>query len=126
MEVKVTLKPGQNGTKHLVEHYGDQLICVRYRYDKVKRKRYKTVELIIDEQAWIEGYQMSPHVVPRREPIGPVLVKTDYHEVKLRNAAKEAGGQWYPKEKAWKLPYDTAIALGLDQRILRFLKDGEQ
>jgi hypothetical protein len=23
MEVKVTLKPGQNGTKHLVEQYGD-------------------------------------------------------------------------------------------------------
>ncbi len=42
MEVKVTLKPGQNETKHLVEHYGDQLLCVRYRYDKVKRKRYKT------------------------------------------------------------------------------------
>ena len=126
MEVKVTLKPGQNGTKHLVEQYGDQLICVRYRYDKVKRKRYKTVELIIDEQAWIEGYQMPPHVVPLREPIGPVLVKIDYHEVKLRNAVKEAGGQWYPKEKAWKLPYDTAIALGLDQRILRFVRDGEQ
>jgi len=53
-------------------------------------------------------------------------VKINYHEVKLRNAAKEAGGQWYLKEKAWKLPYDTAIALGLDQRILRFLKDGEQ
>lgn len=125
MEVKVTLKPGQNGTKRLVEQYGDQLICVRYRYDKVKRKRYKTIELIIDEQAWIEGYQMPPHVVPRREPIGPVLVKINYHEVKLRNAAKEAGGQWYPKEKVWKLPYDTAIALSLDQRILRFLRDGE-
>jgi hypothetical protein len=82
MEVKVTLKPGQNGTKRLVEHYGDQLICVRYRYDKLKRKRYKTIELIIDEQAWLEGYRMPPHVVPRREPIGPVLVKINYHEVK--------------------------------------------
>jgi hypothetical protein len=50
IEVKITLKPGQNGTKRLVEQYGDQLICVRYRYDKVKRKRYKTIELIIDEQ----------------------------------------------------------------------------
>lgn len=64
MEVKVTLKPGQNGTKHLVEHYGDQLVCVRYRYDKVKRKRYKTIELIIDEQAWIEGYRMPPTLYP--------------------------------------------------------------
>lgn len=126
MEVKVMLKPGQTGTKHLVEQYGDQLICVRYRYDKVKRKRYKTIELIIDEQAWLEGYRMPPHVVPRHEPIGPVLVKINYHEVKLRNAAKEAGGQWCPKEIAWKLPYDRVIALGLDQRILRFLGDEEQ
>ncbi len=126
MEVKVTLKPGQNGIKRLVEHYDDQLVCVRYRYDRLKRKRYKTIELIIDEQAWIKGYRISPHVVPRHEPIGPVLVKINYHEVKLRNAAKEVGGQWCPKEKAWKLPYDTAIALGLDQRILRFLRDGEQ
>jgi hypothetical protein len=44
MEVKVTLKPGQNGTKRLVEQYGDQLVCVRYRYGKLKRKRYKTIK----------------------------------------------------------------------------------
>jgi hypothetical protein len=37
---------------------------VRYRYDKVKRKRYKTIELIIDEQAWIEGYRMPPTLYP--------------------------------------------------------------
>ena len=59
----------------------------------------QNIELIIDEQAWLEGYRMPPHVVPRHEPIGPVLVKINYHEVKLRNAVKEAGGQWYPKER---------------------------
>jgi hypothetical protein len=53
-------------------------------------------------------------VVPRYELLGPVLVKINYHEVKLRNAVKEMGGQWQPKEKAWKLLYDTAIELGLD------------
>jgi hypothetical protein len=57
--------------------------------------------------------------------LGPVLVKVNYHEVKLRNAVKEAGGQWQPKEKTWKLPYDTAIELGLDQRIVKFLGNGE-
>ena len=57
MEVKVTLKPGQNGTKRLVEQYGDQLVCVRYRYDKVKRKRYKTIELIINRHF---GYVLRP------------------------------------------------------------------
>jgi hypothetical protein len=37
----------------------------------------------------------------------------------------EVGGQWQPKEKAWKLPYDTAIELGLDQRIVNFLGNDE-
>ena len=38
MKARVTLKPGQKGTKKLVERYGDALVCVRYRYDPVKRK----------------------------------------------------------------------------------------
>ena len=52
MKVKSTLAPGTKGTKQLTEQYGDQLICVRYRYDETKQKRYKTVELIVDEQEW--------------------------------------------------------------------------
>jgi hypothetical protein len=52
MKVKSTLAPGRKGTKQLTEQYGDQLVCVRYRYDEVKQKRYKTVELIVDEQDW--------------------------------------------------------------------------
>ncbi len=37
MEVKATLIPSQAGTQHLVKEYGDQLVCVRYRYDKTKK-----------------------------------------------------------------------------------------
>jgi hypothetical protein len=43
MEVKATLAPGQNGTKQLLKQYGDQLICVRYRYNKARQKRFKTI-----------------------------------------------------------------------------------
>lgn len=56
MKVKSTLSPGQKGTKQLTSKYGDQLICVRYRYDSSKQKRYKTVELIVDEQDWTPDY----------------------------------------------------------------------
>jgi hypothetical protein len=52
MRVRLTLKPGQRGTKQFVEEYGDRLVCVRYRYDDKLRKRYKTVELIVDEADW--------------------------------------------------------------------------
>jgi len=44
------LKPGQKGTKALVEKYGNFLVCVRYRYDEASRTRIKTVELIVERK----------------------------------------------------------------------------
>ena len=46
------LNPGQPGTKRLVSQYGARLMRMRYRYDPVQGKRYKTVELIIEESPW--------------------------------------------------------------------------
>ena len=46
MRTRLKLNPGQRGTKKLVTKYGERLICVRYRYDDEKKKRYKTVELV--------------------------------------------------------------------------------
>jgi hypothetical protein len=31
------------------DRYGDQLICVRYRYDEERCKRFTTVEIIVEE-----------------------------------------------------------------------------
>jgi len=39
MQIKSTLKPGQNGTKQYLKQYGKQLACVHYRYDKQWQKR---------------------------------------------------------------------------------------
>ena len=50
MEVSVTLKPGLNGTIKYRQQHGDQLLCVRYRYDKSNNKRQTNVEHIVDEQ----------------------------------------------------------------------------
>ena len=52
MRTRLILKPGQRGTKRLGKQYGDRLLCVRYRYDEKRRKRLKTVELIVDEVDW--------------------------------------------------------------------------
>lgn len=52
MDTKLTLKPGQRGTKKLVKEFGDKLVCVRYRYDAENNVRYKTVELIVDTTSW--------------------------------------------------------------------------
>jgi len=50
--VRLHLKPGQKGTEQLLAQYGDRLICVRYRYDAQRKKRFKTVELLVAECDW--------------------------------------------------------------------------
>jgi hypothetical protein len=45
MRTLLHLKPGKKGTKQLLTQYGDRLVCVRYRYDAQRKKRFKTVEL---------------------------------------------------------------------------------
>lgn len=52
LKTQAHLKPGQRGTKKLLARYGDALLCVRYRYDKARGVRMKTVELIVEEKAW--------------------------------------------------------------------------
>lgn len=52
MRIRLHLKPGQKGTKQLLAQYGDRLICVRHRYDAQRRKRFKTVELVVTERDW--------------------------------------------------------------------------
>ena len=41
--IRLTLQPDQAGAKGLRAEYGERLVCVRYRYDTQKQKRYKTV-----------------------------------------------------------------------------------
>jgi hypothetical protein len=48
----VRIRPGQKGTKQLLAQYGDLLICVRYQYDAQRKKRFKTVELLVSERDW--------------------------------------------------------------------------
>lgn len=50
---RLTLAPGQNGTKKLVEKYGSRLVCVRFRYDEQRQRRYKTIELIVEDAPWV-------------------------------------------------------------------------
>jgi hypothetical protein len=109
MRVRLKLKPGQRGTKRLLKQYGDRLLCVRYRYDEETKKRYTTVELIVEEKQW------EP---PRFKPDDTVLIKIAFNELELRQNIKNAGGRWSRSAKAWKLPYKTACKLGLKARIV--------
>jgi hypothetical protein len=108
MDVRLTLNPGDRGTKKLIAIYGDKLVCVRYRYDKASRRRYKTVELIIDTVPW------KP---PRKEKPRVVGVKIKFSEKELQLAVKNAGGKWNKEQKLWMLPFNDAVKLGLKNRI---------
>jgi hypothetical protein len=109
MEIKATFLPGQNGTKELQRKYGDKLVCVRYRYDQLRQKRVKTIELIVDEKDWIPKEFIASDK--------KVQLRIDYKEEELRNKVKTAGGYWDPETKAWQLTYKKAMELGLKNRI---------
>jgi hypothetical protein len=69
MITRLKLKPGQKGTKALVEKYGDSLVCVRYRYDEKSRTRLKTVELIVEKKelpATLQQKATDDELVPVR------------------------------------------------------------
>lgn len=111
VEARLTLRPGQKGTKKLLTQYGERLIYVRYRYDEQKMKRYKTVELIVEEADWIP---------PSKRPAGDTIVdiKVEWGEADVARQVKNAGGIWNAQKKVWELRYDQVVKCGLANRIV--------
>jgi hypothetical protein len=112
MKTRCKLKPGQKGTKGLLEKYGDALVCVRYRYDDASRTRLKTVELIVERK------ELPP---PNREKAAdntPVAVKFPSGEPELRKSAKRLGGRWDPVEKLWYIPKRAIKGTELEMHII--------
>jgi hypothetical protein len=85
---------------------------VRYRYDVERQKRYKTVELIVDEVDWKPKLRR-----PKANEI--IAVWTDWNEKALQQRIRQAGGKWDSKNAVWRLRYDQVRALGLEKRIRR-------
>ncbi len=113
MRVLLTRRAGQAGTKKLLQEYGEDLVCVRYRYDDARRERVKTAEIVVSRVEW----------VPRRRPPDsksePVEFRIEPHEDLLRRAVMFAGGRWNETTDRWSLPRASATALGLTPRLLR-------
>jgi hypothetical protein len=117
MQIRATVSPGQRGTKKLLTQYGDRLVCVRYRYDKQRKKRFKTVELIIEEDNWeTSETHLAAHCI--------VQLRVPWTETEVRQRVKVAGGRWDPVSRLWALRYERVVALGLAGRIVRGEKLG--
>lgn len=97
MKAHTHLKPGQKGTRRLMEQFGDRLLCVRYRYDEIRQVRMKTVEIIVDERP------LNPGLQHRDKDIVAVMVP--FAMVTLRDRLKAAGGRWDPEDKIWRVRF---------------------
>jgi hypothetical protein len=91
--------------------YGDRLICVRYRYDAQRKKRLKTVEILVAERDW-----EPPR--PRFAHDQIVGFRVAFADVPVRDQVKQAGGTWNPERRVWPLRYDRVVAFGLNSRIV--------
>ena len=109
--VRLSLKPGQPGTKSLLAEYGERLVCVRYRYDERRRRRFKTVELIVESAEWRPG---GGRVA--REKL--VSLRVDWRELELRRRVKAAGAVWDSRNRVWWLSLGRVEDLGLESRIV--------
>jgi hypothetical protein len=112
-ETRLTLAPGQNGTKKLLATYGERLVCVRYRYDSTRKVRHKTVELIVETAPWNPRQRN-----PRREPEDMVAVRIAFSETALRERIKAAGAIWRPRHRLWEVDWKTVVELGLHGRVV--------
>ena len=117
MEVTRKIKPGANGSKRYLRHYGDRLVCVRYRNDHANHRNLVTVELIVAEHPQRTGnYKefdtLYPH--PRRH----TLVRIGYQEKQLQRAVRQRGAKWLKSKKLWQLPFYVVQEMGLEARIV--------
>lgn len=101
---------GKPGTCKWIKKYGDALLCVRYKYDLMNKRKLKTVELIIENEPW----DADKNRIPGNKIVG---IRVSYGEVETGRLVRSAGGRWDKKKQLWRLPYREAIILGLEGRI---------
>ncbi len=110
MKSRLNLRPGQRGTKRLVETYGESLLYVRYRYDAERGVRLKTVEIIVEEKP------SRPRSRFREEDLVNVMV--GYSEGDLHAKLKTAGGRSNAEDKLWQVRYGSIRGTELECRIV--------
>jgi len=120
MDVIRTIKPGKPGSRRFQKHWGNRLVAVRYR--RAEKTIYTTIEIIVDEREQPEQHIsfISAHAFKRQQA---VAVRISYEEEALRAAIKENGGRWSLEIRAWIMRYDTAVVLGLQNRIVKGLAE---
>lgn len=110
MPTQLKRATGSNTTKPILDRFGGQLDGVRYRYDRARQLRLKTVELIVESTPWI-------HPADQIAPDAIVGIKVAFAEADLQRQVKQAGGKWNRERRLWDIRYDQVVALHLTDRI---------
>ena len=111
MKITKKLLPGQPGTKKLVKKFGNDLFCVRYRYDSGKKRKIKTAEIILEESYWErDSKKIQPNEI--------VFIQVKYGEVELGKRIRAAGGRWDRRKKLWEICYKQVEELKIQDRIV--------
>ena len=110
MKTRLILKPGQRGTKSLVEKYGDALLYVRFRYDAKLRKRLKTIELVVEKTDWTPP-------PPQYAADTLVTLRIEATDMPSRLLAKAAGGWWNPEKQLWFVKYGKVAGTALEKHL---------
>ena len=105
-----TFRPDQPGAKGHFRLHGDRLICVRYRVDEARLRRYTTIELIVDDQP-------LPDSRRRREPL-LVSLRVEWDEPDLAHLLRLHGARYDHELRLWQLPRPIVRRLGLTRRIV--------
>lgn len=113
MKSRLNLKPGQKGTKALVEKYGEALVCVRYRYDEASHTRIKTVELIVEKKELPPSQKKQQKL----EDEAFVSLRIEYGEKQLGKMARAMGGTWDSDVKLWHIQYGKIKGTELEKHI---------
>ena len=98
LETRLSLRPGEPGTRKLLARFGERLVRVRYLYDAARKRRLKTVELIVEDTPWTP----SPRKL-RRTPDEIVTVRIHWSESLMRSRAMALGAIWRPGPKLWEM-----------------------
>jgi len=105
------LKAGQPGTQKYVRQFGEKLLCIRHKYEKMTQQKYITAEIIVESTKWYPNADNIPH--------NKIMdLNIEYKEKYLRKLVQESGGKWNPGKKVWQLAFHQVKALGLEDRIV--------
>jgi len=83
MQARRTLILGHKSAKKFLEHYGEQLVCVRYRYEEHQLNVAPPSNSLSDESGW--------RLPEKLEIVG---LRVGFQETELQRRAKQAGGKW--------------------------------